>query len=96
METIQGILLSIIDHIEFEENSIKDARKEVRTKLSKVGKAVKVNEELGITTDLSEIEKGLTGQLETTKENLRVLKLVKYRMNSALDIINGKEVEEVE
>lgn len=91
-DILVGQLLAIVDAIDNEVETIKGARKEIRSKLTMLDKAIKMNEELGVEVDvLQEAKQGHTQQLEDTKNIIRNYKLVRYRMMSAINILEGKE-----
>lgn len=92
-EIIVGQLLAIVDAIDHEVEEIKLQRKDIRTKQNTVSKAIKLNEELQLpTADYQPTLDELVEKLEQTKNDIRDYKLVRYRMLSTVDIINGKAV----
>lgn len=97
MELLRETMLGAIEHIEFNEESTKGTRKEIRKKLNSVSKARQVNEDLGVdTTQFDEIESGLSEQLEETAKTLRKYRLIKYRCESIIKIIDDVDTEENE
>lgn len=95
---IEGMLLTSIDAIDVEIEQMKIGRKEYRTALSQLEKARTMNSKIGIDVN-SAIDAEITkvkSSLEESDRELRKLKLIKYRLNSSLNILNDnpEEVEE--
>lgn len=93
-DILVGQLLAVVDAIDHEVETIKDARKAIRSKQTTVNKAIKMNEELGLdVTEIKACTEGLTQQLEDTAHEIRDYKLVRYRMMSSINILEGKHEE---